>query len=245
MSNSVFGTVQGLVNKVTTSFGTGKQTAAGNMPGGGAMKGKMGMKKMSTSPFKKDPKVPIAKMYTTPHALEKPVKEVWYPKGAKPAKMELYTKPSAGEKGSVNASAVKKLKANPKRPQPLKRKSQIRLSKKEWEALKDKRKEVAKKYKKRSVEVMKEKVYRKHAVEREMKREEVIAKKVKGSTAMKMENCTVIYSVGPDPKSTMKSKKFRQYRKFMSKQLKCKSDTKSKKDVVYIYKVGATPVVAK
>lgn len=230
-----------------------QQTAAGNMPGGGAMKGKMGMK-MSTSPFKKDPKVPIAKMYTTPHALEKPVKEVWYPKGAKPAKMELYTKPSAGEKGSVDASKVKKLKANPKRPQVLKRKSQIRLSKKEWEALKDKRKEVAKKYKKRSVEVMKEKVYRKHAVEREMKREEVIAKKVKGSTATKMENCTVIYSVGPDPKSTQKSKKFRQYRKFMSKQLKCKSKSKSSKlscnieDVVYIYKVGATvkptPVVA-
>merc|ERR1719464_1424618 len=172
--------------------------------------------------------------------MEKPsMSDVWYPKGAKPAKMEVYTKPSAGEKGKVDSSKVKKLKANPKRPQTLKRKSQIRLSKKEWEALKDKRKESAKKYKKRSVDVKKEKVYRKHAVERELKKAEVVAKKVKGSTAQKMENCTMIYSVGPQPKYTMKSSKFRSYRKYMSNQLKCKSKTKAPKDVVYMYKVGA------
>lgn len=160
---------------------------------------------------------------------------------------KLYTTVAANEKGEVDAAKVAALKSNSKRPAPLKRSSKIRLTKSEWQALKDQRKEAAKKYAERSQQVKKEKVYRKNAVTRSTKRQEKLAAAQK-RPERKMNNCSIMYSVGPDPKSMSKSEQFRAFRSFARTQQKFGAPAEKKEHVSFIYKVGSTPkkaVVAK
>merc|ERR550539_1070272 len=83
-----------------------------------------------------------------------------------------YTKPSKGEKGSVDSAKVASLKAKPNRPAPLKRKSTNKLDKAAKKKLIAERKEAAKKYAERSAEVKKELVYKKNALKRQKKARE-------------------------------------------------------------------------
>lgn len=187
---------------------------SGNMPGGGA-KSMKAMIDMKWKPAKASPKQPVNK---------------------------LYTKPTSGEKGSVDKAKVASLAAKPNRPAPLKRKSTNKLDKSSKKALIKQRKEAKKKYAERSVEIKMELAYKKNAMKRQKKHEKSLKKKQPKAEPSLPNISHMIYSVGPQPKYKAISKKFREYRKFAKTQLK---HSKSKSDdISYLYKVG-TPVSAK
>lgn len=190
----------------------------GNMPGGGAMK----------------------KMSAESHYDEKncSFNQKWEPAKKSPKKPvdPLYTKMSSSEKGSVDSRKVSMLMAKPNRPKPLKRKKTDKLSKEEKKVLITKRKEAKAKYAERSELVKKEVVYKKNALKRQSKKTKTLKKKQPKSKPTFPNILEMIYSVGPDPKYTTISEKFREYRAFAKTQLK---HTKSKPaKISYLYKVG-------
>jgi len=148
----------------------------------------------------------------------------------------IYLKKSADETGKVDAAKVAALKSNPKRPAPLKRKSKAMASYKK-SGMRAKRKEAAEKYKQRSEQMKKDFVYMTNALERKGKKEEQLKKK-QNRPEKKMNNCTMMYSVGPQPVHTTFSAQFRAFRKMNSYQPK-------KDKITYLYKVGAPVVQAK
>jgi len=149
----------------------------------------------------------------------------------------LYTKAVAGEKGSVDKAKVAALMSNPKRPAPLKRKTKGKMPVAERKAIMGKRKDAAKQYAERSEQMKKDFVYMKNALKRKAKKEEHLKKK-QNRPAKKMNNCTMMYSVGPQPKHALFSEQFRTFRKMHSFQPK-------KDKITYLYKVGAPLVQAK
>lgn len=158
----------------------------------------------------------------------------------KKAVHSLYTTPKPNEKADVDATKIAALKSNKKRPAPLKRKSSIKLDKAAKKALISSRKEAAEKYKERSEQFKKDLEYRKRAVSRETKREQSLTKSAKkGRPSKKMNNCTMIYSVGPQPKHAKFSQTFREFRK-----LNRFSPVKQAKEITFIYKVGQ-PIASK
>jgi len=213
---AVWNTLSSMVNQVVG--GSSKQAytkpssgVQGNMPGGGAMK------KMSASFNQKWEPAPTKK------SMKKPVNS-------------MYTKMSSGEKGKVDSRKVSMLMAKPNRPKPLKRKKTDKLSKAEKKVLITKRKEAKAKYQERSDLVKKEVVYKKNALKRQSKYVKTLKKKQPKSKPTFPNILELIYSVGPDPKYTTISQKFREYRAFKKTQLKC---TKSKPaKISFLYKVG-------
>lgn len=189
----------------------------GNMPGGGAMKKMSASFNQKWAPMKKSEKKPVD---------------------------PIYTKMSSSEKGSVDSRKVSMLMAKPNRPKPLKRKKTDKLSKEEKKVLITKRKESKVKYAERSELVKKEVVYKKNALKRQSKKTKTLKKKQpKAVSKPTYPNILeMIYSVGPDPKYTTISEKFREYRHFAKTQLK---HTKSKPaKISYLYKVGQSKKVA-
>lgn len=154
---------------------------------------------------------------------------------------EIYTTTKSEETGTVDAAKAAALKAKPGRPAPLKRKTQIKLTKEQAKIVKDLRKASKEKFQERSQQVKKEIVYRRNAVSRSAKRVKC-AIKAKKLPERKMNNCTIMYSVGPQPKSTDASSKFRQFRKFQAAQLKCAKKQQPGSEISYMYKVGMHPV---
>lgn len=166
------------------------------------------------------------------------------PMVAKPAAKPVdskYTTKQKGEIGTVDASKVAAMKAKPGRPAPLKRKSQIKLSKEQVKIIKEQRKTSKQKYAERSAQVKKELVYMTNALTRKTKREASMSK-AKKTPERKMNNCSIMYSVGPQPKPESKSQKFRQFRKFQAAQLKCAKKMQPGEEISYLYKVGMHPV---
>jgi hypothetical protein len=185
-----------------------QQDPVANVPGGGAEKTQ---KTTKASPQKKvvsPPAPPADPLYTT----------------AKPE-----------EKGTVDEARVTKLKANKKRPAPLKRTAKIKLDKESKQKLKESRKAAAAKFKERSESTKKDLSYRKKFLEREAKRKKSLEAVAKPASR-KMTNCSVLYSVGPQPKYKTISKRFREFRKFSKAQLECSTD--KKEEITVIYKVG-------
>lgn len=186
-------------------------TTAGNMPGGGA-------KKMSASFNQKWEPAPVKK------SMKQPVDSV-------------YTKMSSGEKGKVDSRKVAMLMSKPNRPKSLKRKKTDKLSKSEKKVLIAKRKEAKAKYAERSVLVKKEVVYKKRSLKRQSKKVKTLKKK-QPKTKPSLPNISeMIYSVGPDPKYTCISEKFREYRAFAKTKLKYSKSKPAK--ISYLYKVGS------
>lgn len=212
---AVWNAMSSLLNNVVQNNIPGKpmtQTQPqGNMPGGGAMK------KMSASFNQKWEPAPSKK------SMKEPVHS-------------LYTKPTTAEKGTVDKSKVAMLMAKPNRPKPLKRKKSDKLSKEEKKVLITKRKEAKAKYQERSELVKKEVVYKKNALKRQSKKVKTLKKKQPKSKPTFPHISEMIYSVGPQPKYTTISDKFREYRAFAKTQLKL-SKTKPAK-ISYLYKVG-------
>jgi len=185
-----------------------QQDPVANVPGGGAEKTQ---KTTKASPQKKvvsPPAPPADPLYTT----------------AKPE-----------EKGTVDEARVTQLKANKKRPAPLKRTAKIKLDKESKQKLKESRKAAAAKFKERSESTKKDLLYRKKFLEREAKRKKSLEAVAKPASR-KMTNCSVLYSVGPQPKYKTISKRFREFRKFSKAQLECSTD--KKEEITVIYKVG-------
>lgn len=246
LQQSVWATMQGLVDKVagkgtTKASSKTAQMTAGNMPGGGKsskmMSKSSGKYTMKDQSDKKMQPVVVNKLYTTVMPGEQP--EEIYPE--KQPVNKLYTTPQANEKGKVNAAYVAKLKANKKRPAPLKRKSQIRLPKAEWEALKESREAAKTKYAVRSKSVEQDMVFGLNAEKRRMKREAAL-KKAQKTPERIMNNCTMMYSVGPDPKYKKITRDFRKFRAFQKTKLQCApkmSQTKIMGNFTFMYKVGS------
>lgn len=155
---------------------------------------------------------------------------------------KLYTTVGNNETGEVDAAKAAALKAKSNRPTALKRTSKNRLTKSELEAIKNKRKEAAAKYAERSMQVKKDKVYRKNAVSRDAQRQEKLSVAQK-RPERKMNNCEIMYSVGPDPKFACKSEKFRAFRTYARTQIKFAVQPKKEEHVSFMYKVGS-PVKA-
>jgi len=207
---------------------TANMTAAGNMPGGGKLSKKMMSK--DTTDMKG-----VDKIYTTPVIGEK---------GPWESVHKTYTTPTTGELANIDVKKAAELKANPKRPAPLKRTSKIKLSKLEWQTLKDKRAAAAATYAARSQSVKMDMVYGKNAELRKMKRESSLKKKQQRSERV-MNNCTIMYSVGPQPKYKMVSQKFREFRAFQKTKLACAKKVQAKGEhVSFMYKVGSPVKVA-
>lgn len=183
----------------------------GNMPGGGAMK------KMSASFNQKWEPAPSKK------SMKEPVHS-------------LYTKATSAEKGRVDSRKVAMLMAKPNRPKPLKRKKTDKLSKEEKKVLITKRKEAKAKYQERSELVKKEVVYKKNALKRQSKKVKTLKKKQPKNKPTFPHIQEMIYSVGPQPKYTTISDKFREYRAFAKTQLKLSKSKPAK--ISYLYKVG-------
>lgn len=150
-----------------------------------------------------------------------------------------YTTPCPEEKGEIDESRVAKLKANSKRPAPLKRTSRVQLEKEAKKKLKESRKQAAAKYKARSETTKKDLTYRKNYLSRDSKRKQQLAS-VNEPAPRKMGNCEIIYSVGPQPKYKAISQRFRDFREYSTSKIKF-SPTK-KQQVTYLYKVGQSVV---
>jgi len=185
-----------------------------------------------------------------------PIDQKWEPakKAEKQPVHELYTAKTAEETGKVNPAKVAMLKAKTNRPTTLKRKPTTKLSKEEKKVLIAARKEAKAKYAERSKLTKMDLVCKKKALMRQKAKRKVMAKKCPKTMAPKPYKniLEIIYSVGPKPKYTAISDKFREYRKFAKAQLKA---TKTKPvwkkegstfvhkpvEITYLYKVGEKP----
>lgn len=126
----------------------------------------------------------------------------------------------AGAFGDVDKARVAKLKADPKRPKPLKRKSVAKLPKVERKKIVEARKVAKTKYTERSASFKKDRVYLKNRLKkmqnhtaRKMSEwaERLHASKTHPLAAEKKKpNFTLIYSVGPQHEERRKS--FREFR---------------------------------
>merc|ERR1719461_120710 len=228
---AVWSTLSSMVNKVvgqgTEPYAKTTSGVQGNMPGGGAMK-KMSAyaAKWETGQLHYDEKNCSFNQKWEPAPSKKSMKKPVDPK---------YTKISSAEKGTVDSKKVSMLMAKPNRPKPLKRKKTDKLSKEEKKALITKRKEAKAKYAERSELVKKEVVYKKKALKRQSKKTKTLKKKQPKTKPTYPHILEMIYSVGPDPKYTTISEKFREYRAFAKTQLKLQKKKPAK--ITYLYKV--------
>merc|ERR1719273_1599343 len=153
-----------------------------------------------------------------------------------------------GAFGKIDAAKAAKLKANPKRPAPLKRKLKAKLPKADKKKLREAREVAKNKYKERSESFKKDRVYLKNRLKtlhthtaRKMSEwaSKLHAAKLPSSqTEKKSKNFTLIYAVGPQNEERRKC--FREFRQKKRAELKAMAKAGKSCDVTSV-KVATKP----